>query len=187
MLPQGRSGGPIMTHPHLRQGRIPADAGRSRARMQLLRRIWPLLASNLLLLATCVVCMIALSSMRAYVGGESLWSKAQKDAVTHLRQFARGGDLAEFKRFREALSVPMGDRAARIELQKPQPDYAVAYAGFRAGRNHPDDIPGMVRLFQARGILPFMDHAIQVWTDGDALIDQLDDVADQLLDEVTPN
>lgn len=131
--------------------------------------------------------MAALSSMRAYVGGESLWSKAQKDAVTHLRQFARGGDLAEFKRFREALSVPLGDRAARIELQKPHPDYAAAYAGFRAGRNHPDDIPGMVRLFDLRGIFRYMDRAIRVWTEGDALIDQLDDTADQLLDEVTAN
>src|SRR6516164_11337570 len=29
-------------------------------------------------------CLNTLSSLRAYVGGEGLWSKAQKDAVFHL-------------------------------------------------------------------------------------------------------
>src|ERR1700756_1761671 len=101
--------------------------------MQLLKRIWPLLASNLLMLGVSVLCMAILSAMRAYVGGESLWSKAQKDAVTHLRQFGHSGDLAEFLQFREALAIPLGDRAARIELQRPDPDLRVVYAGFRAG------------------------------------------------------
>src|ERR1700756_2317635 len=101
--------------------------------MQLLKRIWPLLASNLLMLGTSVLCMSILSAMRGYVGGESLWSKAQKDAVTHLRQFAHEGDLAEFRKFREALAIPLGDRAARIELQKPHPSLSIAASGFRAG------------------------------------------------------
>lgn len=155
--------------------------------MQLLRRIWPLLASNLLMLGTSVLCMAALSAMRGYVGGESLWSKAQKDAVAHLREFAREGSLAEFKKFREALAIPLGDRAARIELRKPHPDLAVAFSGFRAGGIDPEDIPGMIRLFLVGDRVPYMQRALAVWTAGDALIDQLDDVADQLLDEVTAN
>jgi diguanylate cyclase (GGDEF)-like protein len=155
--------------------------------MQLLRRIWPLLASNLLMLGTSVLCMAILSAMRAYVGGESLWSKAQQDAVTHLRQFAHDGDLAEFRKFREDLAIPLGDRAARIELLKPHPDVAVAVAGFRAGGIDQQDIPGMVRLFRVADHVPYMQRALAVWTQGDALIDKLDDVADQLLDEVTSN
>ncbi|MBV8208732.1 MAG: EAL domain-containing protein [Burkholderiaceae bacterium] len=153
--------------------------------MKLLRRIWPLLASNLLMLAICFLCMSILSSMRAYVGGESLWSKAQKDAVTHLRQFARDGDIEEFARFRQALSIPMGDRAARLELLKPAPDFAVASAGFLAGGNDPKDVPGMIRLFRVAEHVPYMQRVLQIWAEGDGLIDRLDDVADQLLDEVT--
>jgi diguanylate cyclase (GGDEF)-like protein len=149
--------------------------------MQLLRRIWPLLASNL---GTAVLCMSVLSSLRAYVAGESLWSKAQKDAVAHLRQFAQDGDLAEFRRFRDQLAIPLGDRTARLELQKPNPDYHVASAGFRAGGNDPEDIAGMMRLFRAAKHVPYMQRALQVWTDGDGYIDRLDDVADQTLDEV---
>ncbi len=137
------------------------------------------------MLATSVLCMLVLSAMRAYVGGESLWSKAQKDAVTHLRQFARTSDLAEFRSFREALSIPLGDRAARLELLKPDPDLAVVYAGFRAGGIHPDDIPWMARLFRFADQVPYMKRALQIWAQGDGLIDRLDDVADQLLDEVS--
>ena len=153
--------------------------------MKLLRRIWPLLASNLLMLAISFLCMSVLSSMRAYVGGESLWSKAQKDAVTHLRQFARDSNIEEFARFRQTLSIPMGDRAARLELLKPAPDFAVASAGFLAGGNDPKDVPGMIRLFRVAGHVPYMQRVLQIWAEGDGLIDRLDDVADQLLDEVT--
>jgi diguanylate cyclase (GGDEF)-like protein/PAS domain S-box-containing protein len=153
--------------------------------MQLLRRTWPLVASNLLMLATCVLCMLVLSAMRAYVGGESLWSKAQKDAVTHLRQFARAGELTEFRRFREALSIPLGDRTARLELLKPDPDLVVVYAGFRAGGIHPDDMAWMARLFRFADQVPYMKRAVQIWAQGDGLIDRLDEVADQLLDEVS--
>jgi diguanylate cyclase (GGDEF)-like protein/PAS domain S-box-containing protein len=155
--------------------------------MQLFRRTWPLVASNLLMLGTSVLCMAVLSAMRAYVGGESLWSKAQKDAVTHLRQFARSSDLTEFKRFRDALSIPLGDRVARLELQKPDPDPAIVTAGLRAGGIHPDDIAWMVRLFRFADDVPHMGRALQIWAQGDALIDRLDDVADQLLNEVTSN
>ena len=137
------------------------------------------------MVATSVLCMATLSAMRAYVAGESLWSKAQKDAVTHLRQFGHSGDLNEFKRFRDALAIPLGDRTARIELQKVNPDYAIAYEGLLAGGNHPDDLPGMVRLFRMGDRVPYMRRAVQIWTQGDALIDELDDTADQLLDEVT--
>jgi diguanylate cyclase (GGDEF)-like protein/PAS domain S-box-containing protein len=153
--------------------------------MNVLRRLWPLLASNLLMLGIAAFCMATLSSMRAYVGGESLWSKAQKDAVTHLRQFARNGDLGEFRKFRAALEIPMGDRVARIEMQKPRPNLSIAYTGLLAGGNHPDDIPGMIRLFRMAGQVPYMKRAVQIWTQGDGLIDQLDETADQLLDEVT--
>jgi diguanylate cyclase (GGDEF)-like protein len=155
--------------------------------MHLFRRIWPLLASNLLMLGVSVLCMTILSAVRGYVGGESLWSKAQRDAVTHLREFARGGDLAEFRRFRQALAIPLNDRVARIEMQKSHANFALIYAAMRNGGIDSDDIPGMVRLFRMGERVPQMQRAVAAWTQGDALIDRLDDVADQLLDEMTSN
>src|ERR1700742_2325621 len=63
-----------------------------------------------------------LSSVRAYVGGEGLWSKAQKDALYQLLRYARTHDEANYIRFENLNKVNLGDHRARIELSKPNPD-----------------------------------------------------------------
>src|SRR3984957_10780355 len=89
-----------------------------------------------------------LSSMRAYVGGESLWSKAQKDAVFHLQKYAANHSAEELRRFRSEVAVPLGDHSARIEMDKPNPDIRKVRLGFLEGRNHPDDVDGMIDLYR---------------------------------------
>lgn len=121
-----------------------------------------------------------LSSARAYVGGESLWSKGQKDAVLHLIRYGETHDEQEFRAYQRAIAVPLGDRVARIELQRAQPDCDKAAAGLIAGGNHPDDIPGMIRLFRYFHHLPAMDRAIAIWARGDAEVLALHDIAEQL-------
>ena len=56
------------------------------------------------------------SASRAYVGGESLWSKAQKEAVYSLFRYAQSHSEADYQSYKEAIAVPMGDRRARLEL-----------------------------------------------------------------------
>src|SRR5689334_5927688 len=89
-----------------------------------------------------------LSSVRAYVNGEGLWSKAQKDAMYQLLKYGRTRDEADYQKFKEFMKVPMGDHKTLVELSKPKPDMKVAKQGFLEGRNHPDDIDGMIKLFQ---------------------------------------
>ena len=50
--------------------------------------VWMFAAIVLCLLVLANFSFGVLSSVRAYVGGESLWSKAQKDAVFHLQKYA---------------------------------------------------------------------------------------------------
>jgi len=137
-----------------------------------------------LMLALSIGCMEILSAVRAYVGGEGLWSKGQKDAVMYLTRYAHRHDPTDYARYREALAVPLGDHTARIELQKPQAEFAVARDGFLAGRNHADDVMPMIWLFRTASEVPFMKKAIAVWTEGDQLIAQLDGVAKQLHAEI---
>src|ERR1700689_892052 len=59
-----------------------------------------------------------LSSVRAYVGGEGLWSKAQKDGLYQLLKYARTHDEAYYDEFRNFMKVNQGDHRARIELAK---------------------------------------------------------------------
>src|SRR6266542_5924461 len=51
--------------------------------------VWPFVATIALLLAIAAANLWTLSALRAYVNGEALWSKAQKEAVLHLEHYAR--------------------------------------------------------------------------------------------------
>src|ERR1700749_1090516 len=70
-----------------------------------------------------------LSSVRAYVGGEGLWSKAQKDAMFQLLKYSRSHDDADYYKFLDFMQVPMGDHEALVELNKSKPDMSVAKKG----------------------------------------------------------
>ena len=147
---------------------------------RLLLIIWPFLAILVLLVVLATQSMAILAAGRAYVEGESLWSKAQKEALSHLMRYAHTRAEPDYRNFLAALAVPLGDRKARLELEKPYPDYAVAYQGFLEGRNHPSDIPRMIMLFRRFRHVSYIDRAITLWTDGDRSIDEFIKVADEL-------
>ncbi len=129
------------------------------------------------LTALALVCLDISDAARAYVGGESLWSKAQKSAVLALVQYAQDGDPAHWRRYEQALAVPLGDRRARLALDAPELDLAAVRDGFMAGGLHPDDIPGMIRLYRWGRALPPMARAIAIWAEGDARIAELHESA----------
>jgi diguanylate cyclase (GGDEF)-like protein/PAS domain S-box-containing protein len=151
---------------------------------RLLLIIWPFLVIAVLLVALTNESIAILSAGRAFVEGESLWSKAQKQSLVHLMRYAHTHAESDYADFRAALAVPLGDRIARLELEKPEPDFAVAYQGFLKGRNHPDDIPGMISLYGRFRHLSYIDKAINLWADGDHSIEQFAVVAEQLHDSI---
>ena len=118
------------------------------------------------------------------MGGEGFWSKAQKDAVYHLTRYARNSDPAEYTVFRKNLTVPLGDREARLQLEGPNPDPWRVKVGFLLGRNHPEDIERMSTFFRRFRNVSFVDQAIGIWAQGDSLIAQLGSVGSQVNVEI---
>ncbi len=133
----------------------------------------PFVLVVLLLLALATASLLTLSTFRAYVNGESLWSKAQQDAVFNLVNYARSGDRADHARFIASIAVMRGDRMAREEIAKPRYDYPTAESGFLAGGNHPEDIPSMIVLLRHFAWVPFVARAVDVWKAADLEIDKL--------------
>ena len=125
-----------------------------------------------------------LSSARAYVAAESSWSKAQKDAIFDLQKYGASRVPEDLSLFRTAIAVPLGDRDARLEMDKPNPDFEKARQGFIRGRVHPDDIDGMIRLYRRFGWVSFMQRAIRAWDAGDRYIVQLDSAGTLLQREI---
>ncbi len=146
--------------------------------------IWIFAAIVLLLLILANFSFDALSSARAYVGGESLWSKTQKDAVFDLQKYAADRAPAEMLEFRANIAVPLGDREARLEMDEPNPDLEKVRQGFIRGGNHVDDIDGMFNLYRRFKWISFMQRAIRAWDSGDRYIVQLDQAATSLQREI---
>lgn len=158
--------------------------GSEKARPVSRRGITVLVAVFLVVIAVLVGLAAAglevLTSVRAYVGGEGLWSKAEKDASSALSRYIEEGDEAYYREFLKQLAVPLGDRRAREELERPRPDLSIARAGFLQGRNHPDDVDGMSRLFIRFRRVEHLDRAIAIWERGDGLIAQLAKVGEDV-------
>jgi PAS domain S-box-containing protein len=125
-----------------------------------------------------------LSSLRAYVGGEGLWSKAQKDAVFHLYKYGVSHTDHDYVLFNEFMRVPIGDGQARQELLKIHPDMAKARQGFIEGRNHPDDVEGMIDLFTRFNTISYIDRAIRIWGEAEPIALQLMPIAEDLRKEI---
>ena len=117
--------------------------------------------------------MELLSGVRAYVGGEGLWSKSQKQALYALTKYARSRDEADYQSYLHAIAVPLGDKKARLELVKQDPEYGVVYRGFGEGRNHPDDHWIMSRLFKWFIDVQYFRRAVTIWTEADEVISEM--------------
>lgn len=155
------------------------------ANEHVLRIIWPFVPVVMTLALFCIASVDVLSSARAFVAGESLWTKGQKDAVMHLLRYAENRQESEYHAYQLAIAGPLGDRQARLELERrPDFDRDRAVEGLIIGGNHPDDIPGMIRLYRYFRDVAEIDEAIAVWTAADAEIQNLSVVAQRLRERV---
>ncbi|HEY9238175.1 MAG TPA: PAS domain-containing sensor histidine kinase, partial [Burkholderiaceae bacterium] len=151
-------------------------------------RHWPIVAvfvtMTLLQASVAAISIQLLSTVRAYVTGESLYSKGQKDAQIYLLDYVERQREDDYRRFTDALSMPLGDRIAREALQRERPDIEAAKRGFLQGGNHPDDIDGLVRMFRLFQHVPFMSRPIATWTEGDRTIQEMITLVDRARERI---
>jgi len=142
--------------------------------------VWLFVGIVVCLLVAAVYSVELLSAGRAFVGAEGQWSRAQKDAAFQLQRYVLTGDESYYDGFERALSVPLGDRKARIELLKDTPDFSVVRTGFTEGRNHPADIDAMITLYRRFRHFSPVEQATFLWERADGHIDDLAAIAREL-------
>lgn len=120
-----------------------------------------------------------LSATRAYVNGESHYSKGQKDASRHLITYLYTKDKNQWKLYLEELKVPQGDGTARVTLLKAG-DNEIARKALLIGRNHQEDLDDLVWLFINFKKVSFLAKAIHEWEQGDKLIFKLFIIGEQI-------
>src|SRR5882672_1655979 len=146
--------------------------------------LWIFVTAVIVLLALSYEAIQTLSAARAYVGGEGLWSKAQKEAVHSLVRYSASHSEEDYERCQQALQTPLGDKTARLELEKKSPDPKIVYKGFVQGRNRPEDVDGMAKLFRRFRHTKYMTEAITIWSDADNRIQELQELGEELHAEI---
>lgn len=140
-----------------------------------LNAIVVIFVASLLIFSGVVAVALELSeSTRAYVHAEGLWSKGQKNAVIALTRYLHTGGEADYRKYLEAVSIPLDLRRSRLALEKAPPDLASADHYLMQGGVRSSEARGdMIRLFRCCSeIGPFGD-AVEVWREGDEWIAQL--------------
>jgi len=86
------------------------------------------------------------------------------------------------------MKVPGGDHKTLVELNKKDPDMEVAKQGFKEGRNHADDVPGMINLFRRFHSNTYINKAIVAWKNADSLVTFFGPIGEELHAEInSPN
>jgi PAS domain S-box-containing protein len=120
------------------------------------------------------------AAARAYVGGESVWSKAEKQAAQCLQRYASSGAARDYACYEAHLTQPLAHREARKELLKEDFDPGRVRDLFLEGGIDTADVDEMIQLSRWFGGVSDVQRAMQVWEEGDAQIDQMRAVATQL-------
>ncbi len=163
---------------------MPLRRSKTTATGLMLQTTWPFIVIVAVLLLSMFSSLELTSAVRAFVGAEALWSKGQKTAYIALGSYSQSLDPADHQAFVEALSVPLGDRRARLALDREEPDLEAAYQGFLAGGNRPADARRMVWLYRFFGHSFLMRKPVAIWAKGDDYILQLDELGKSMRQKI---
>ncbi|WP_266168911.1 putative bifunctional diguanylate cyclase/phosphodiesterase [Dyella subtropica] len=119
-------------------------------------------------------------TLAGFLNGESLWSKAQKQAVIDVENYAVKGDPADLASFKRNYAVVQSDRWARDAIAGGHYDKEQVFQAFRRGGVIPSAIPGMVFMLQYFAGAPNMREAMEAWHSVDDQIAELDTIANEL-------
>ncbi|HEY2658869.1 MAG TPA: ATP-binding protein [Caulobacteraceae bacterium] len=179
-----------------------ADAPRSEGAQAYGRQLSPVARSGRRLLAVSavvfviaqiLVALLGFAGMgisniaRAYVAGEALYSKAQKEAVIDLMRYAYTREDRDYALFLASLQAPKGDRVARQALEASQPDLRSAERGFLQGRNAAADVPTLIMGFRLFSRWPPFAEAVRDWRTADEQFIGLEQLGEQIRRKTRPH
>lgn len=144
-------------------------------------RLLPLIyALALIVAANLIVTWAALSaqvSVAGFLNAESLWSKAQKQAVIALVDYAVTGNASDYASFKRNNAVLQNDRWVRDAVRRPHYDRSKVDAAFARGHVMPSAVPAVIFTMRYLYWAPYVDQALAAWHASDEPAEQLVEVA----------
>jgi diguanylate cyclase (GGDEF)-like protein/PAS domain S-box-containing protein len=116
----------------------------------------------------------------AYLGGQSIWSRAQLASVHYLHRYSERGEPDALASALVWLAIPLADLEARLAMEANPLNHEVAREALIRGRNHPDDVGRMIWLFRYFSDFAYFRSAMEVWRESDQHILALQNIAKEL-------
>ena len=116
----------------------------------------------------------ALSAVRAYVTGEGVWTKAQKEATHSLLSYTISEDSTYYNQFKEALKLHYSFAEARETMTSENPSYELARKSFAISTLEDEDIDLLYWLGSNFNELPYIHEAFEIWEQADRKVAELD-------------
>ncbi len=159
--------------PHMKDRRRSKNA-------QTLRVIGPFfcVVMALVFLTSSSICVM--TSLRAYIAGESVWSKCEKDALFYLSQYAQSGNYLFYERYRAATIALNALGEARLMLEQDPPNDTAGRRLLVQSGVDQRDVKGAMTIFHLFRHLGLIDPALTYWAQGDAQLRVLITVGDAL-------
>jgi diguanylate cyclase (GGDEF)-like protein/PAS domain S-box-containing protein len=131
------------------------------------------------LLATWAALQIQ-TALAGFLNGESVWSKAQKQASIDLLEYAGTGNPADYADFQRNYSVLVAYRSARSQIRSGHYNRTAVAGQFRRSHAMPSAIPGVIFMLDHFANAPYMRRALDDWRSTDGAITELGGIAIEL-------
>jgi len=160
------------------------DSIRSTSQRPLERRLRPLAYGlvaviGLILLFTWGALQVQVT-LAGFLNGESVWSKAQKQAVIDLSVYAETGNTERLTAFEDNYELLMSDGWARDAIASGHYDRAAVDRAFERGKILPQAKSGMIFMLRCCTNVWHMHEAVTVWREADGPLKQLGEIATEL-------
>ncbi|MCY0386182.1 EAL domain-containing protein [Robbsia sp. Bb-Pol-6] len=142
--------------------------------------VWPFVAVVLVLLTLAFVSIEIMSSLRAYIAAESVWSKNEKDAIFFLHLYAETGEAEYFRRHAQAIEDLRHLRAARDLLDRRETELRPAMDELVLGGFAQPDARGAVLVYRIFRNVSYLKEPVNLWRRTDDVIDRLERIGERL-------
>ncbi len=119
-------------------------------------------------------------ALAGFLNSESVWSKAQKQAVVDLSTYAMDGTQADLDRFKRNYDVLITTGRARDAVLSGHYDYRDVASALRRSGAIPTAIRGVVFMAHRFASAPYMGDALQAWRSTDSSIEELGKISLEL-------
>ncbi|UGB47133.1 EAL domain-containing protein [Frateuria edaphi] len=147
---------------------------------RLLPLAWGLAAVIGLILAFTWGALQVQVALAGFLNGESIWSKAQKQSVIDLRNYAASGSPADLAAYRRNYDILRIDRWTRDVVATGDYDRAAVADALVRVNTMQSAVPGVIFMLDHFASGPYMKEALAAWRSVDRQVAELDTIAHEL-------